>query len=113
MKILNKTRNTVIAENVEVADTFFTRFKGLLGRKEFPPNSALIIESCDSIHMFFMRFAIDAIFVDKDNKVLKVYSGLKPWRLSGIFPKASYCIELPSGIVLATRTQIGDTLFLQ
>src|SRR3989338_6279649 len=63
MRIINKTKNTVIAEQAAMADTVLSLLKGLLGRDSINPGEALIITQCRSIHMFFMKFGIDVIFV--------------------------------------------------
>ena len=110
MKIINQTKDTVLAKEVIIADTFLKRIKGLLGRKDFLPGEALIIKPCNSIHTFFMRFPIDVLFVDKDNRVLKALSSVKPFRLTSIYFQASFVIELPSGTIQSTLTCKGDTL---
>ena len=112
MKIINTDKNTVIATDTELADTFFARMTGLLGRTTLKPNEALVITGCNSIHMFFMRFSIDAIFVGKDNRVVGLVSGIKPFQLSPIFWKACFVIEAPVGTILASRTQIDDLISL-
>jgi uncharacterized membrane protein (UPF0127 family) len=108
--ILNLTRNTTIASHIEIARGPWARMKGLLGASNFPLNEALIITRCQSIHMFFMKFPIDVIFCDRQNKVIGLCETLKPFCLSPIFFKASYAIELPSGIIAASKTQIGDQI---
>lgn len=110
MKIFNKSKNTIIAENARLADTFKTRMKGLLGRRELPAGEALVITQCQSIHMFFMRFAIDAIFVDKQNRVVGLVEGIKPFRLSPVFFHAYCVIELKAGAIAATKTSFHDQL---
>ena len=62
MKLINKTSGKVLAENLEVADTFFSKMKGLLGRDNLPEGEALHIIPCNNIHSFFMKFEFDAIF---------------------------------------------------
>jgi len=106
--ISNLTRNTTIASRIEIAQNPWARMKGLLGRRDFPQNEALIITRCQSIHMFFMKFPIDVIFCDRQNKVIGLCEKLKPFCLSPIFFKASYAIELPSGTIAASKTQVGD-----
>jgi uncharacterized membrane protein (UPF0127 family) len=113
MKIINKTKNTILAQEVILANTLFKRIKGLLGRKEFYPPEALILEPCNSIHTFFMKFPIDVVFLNKQNIVIKTLSFLKPWRLSGIYFTSFRCIELPAGTLKATSTEIGDYLFFE
>ena len=110
MKIFNSFQNTFLANQVVVADTFFSRFVGLLNRKNLNSGEALMITRCRSIHMFFMRFAIDVIFVDRQNRVVGLVEGIKPFCLSSIFLKASYAIELPEGTIKTSKTVVGDEL---
>ena len=63
-----------------VAKTFWQRFMGLMGRKSLPPGEGLLILKCNSIHTCFMRFAIDATFLDGDDNVVKVVRNIRPWR---------------------------------
>jgi uncharacterized protein len=79
---LRREDGTVVCERCEVADTFLSRGKGLLGRRALDPGEGVLIKPCSSIHMFFMRFPIDAVFLDRDMRVLKVVSDLKPWRMA-------------------------------
>ncbi|MCM8801108.1 MAG: DUF192 domain-containing protein [Candidatus Omnitrophica bacterium] len=111
MKIINKTKNNILAEEVIMADTVFKRIKGLLGRKEIKKGQALIIKPCNSIHTFFMRFSIDVIFVDKDNRIIETIISLKPFRLTRLYPRAAFVIELPAGVIQASLTQTGDILW--
>ena len=62
-----------------IADTFLTRFAGLMFRKPLPPATGLFLAPCNSVHMCFMRFAIDVVYLDKDYKIVKVVKKLKPW----------------------------------
>ena len=110
--IFNLTRNTTIASRIKIAKNPWDRMKGLLGSKDFSPHDALIITHCQSIHMFFMKFPIDVIFCDRQNKVIGLCEKLKPFCLSPIFFKASYVIELPSGSLASSKTQMGDQIKL-
>ena len=113
MRIINKTKNTVLAENVVVADTPFSRVRGLLGKRELKPGEALIIKPCNSIHTFFMRFPIDVLFLNKDNRVIDVILSLKPFRLTAIYFNAAFVVELPVGTIQSTSTHKGDTLLIE
>ena len=113
MKIVNATKNSILAEAATVALSIGARTRGLLGKRELRPGQALVIKPCNSIHTFFMRFPIDAVFVDPGNKVVKTISAMRPFRLSGIYVKASFTIELPAGAIAKSSTQIGDTLAFQ
>lgn len=110
MAIINKTKNTVIAEKVVIADKPLKRMKGLLGRRDFRVGEALVIKPCNSIHTFFMRFPIDVLFVDRDNRVIKAISNLKPFRLTAIHFNAALVIELPQATIQSTATQKSDCL---
>lgn len=100
-----------IASSAAVADTFFSRLKGLLGRRSLIAGEALLILPCTSIHTFFMTFSIDAVFFDRDRTVLKIYRNLAPWKCSTIIPKAWGVAELPVGTVDSVPINIGDRLF--
>ncbi|MDD4953384.1 MAG: DUF192 domain-containing protein [Candidatus Omnitrophica bacterium] len=113
MRLINKTKNTVLATEVKIAGTIFTRLKGLLGKKELPKGEALVIKSCNSIHTFFMRFPIDVLFVDKGNRVVEVISSLPTFRISAIYFKASFAIELPSGTITPASVSKGDILLIE
>jgi uncharacterized protein len=73
----------VVCERCVVADTALKRMKGLLGRAGLDEGEGLLIKPAGSIHMFFMRFPIDAVFLDRELRVVKVVPDLKPWRIAG------------------------------
>lgn len=110
MKLTNITKNTILAEDAVVAKSFLARMRGLLGKKVFKQNQALIITPCNSVHTFFMHFPIDILFVGKDNCVLAVIEALKPYRFSKIYPNAYFVIELPAGAIKATSTAVPDKI---
>lgn len=83
-----------------------------MGRNELPAKEALVITPCNSIHTFFMRFSIDVLFVDAGNKIVGIKNGLKPWRLSPIYWRARFAIELPSGTIHESLSSIGDEVSL-
>jgi uncharacterized membrane protein (UPF0127 family) len=113
MKIINQTKNSVLAQDVEIADTLAKRMKGLLGRRDFKTGQALVIKPCNSIHMFFMKFPIDALFVGKNNRVVGAISDIKPFQISPIYFNARFVIELPAGTIQSSATQQGDILSLE
>ncbi len=110
MRIRNVTRGSELASQAYAARGFWPRLRGLLGRASLQPGEALLLEPCSSIHTAFMRFAIDVVYVDRSGQVIKVVSGLKPFRASGVLRGARSVIELPSGTVVATGTARGDQL---
>jgi uncharacterized membrane protein (UPF0127 family) len=86
------------------------RLRGLLGRDGLPEGAALVIEPCTSIHTFFMRFSIDAAFVNKAGRVVRAIAEIKPWRATRIYPSAALVVELPAGTLARTGTLEGDEL---
>ncbi|MCB9027221.1 MAG: DUF192 domain-containing protein [Bdellovibrionaceae bacterium] len=112
-QLFNQTQNFKIASNVEIADNFYTRAKGLMGRKSLEPQSVLWIKKCTHIHTFFMRFSIDLIFVDRELNVKKVYSNAKPWChfFLGTW-KSDSVFELPFGTLNQLQICVGDQLYV-
>ena len=109
----NVTRGTIVGSRIGVARSMVERTVGLLTTARLEPGEGLWIERSPSIHMFFMRFAIDAVFVDGDGRVTKVVPNLKPWRVVWWARGARDCLELPAGAATKSGTQIGDELRLQ
>ncbi len=109
---LTTSAGTTVAAAVATADTPWRRFMGLMGRRELPDGSGLYLRPCSSIHMFFMRIAIDAVFLDKDGVVVRIYPSLRPWRVTRVVRKAKSCIELPAGAAAAAGVRVGDRLAL-
>lgn len=109
LRILNETRGTVLATNAEIADTPSKRSKGLLGRKTLASGEALWIIPCESVHTFWMQFAIDLVYLDRRHRVVKIRTDVPPWRLSACL-RAHSIIELPAGALRDTETSPGDQL---
>ena len=112
MRLINQTKNTILAEDIYLANLPFKRIRGLLGRKVFLPEQAIILEPCNSVHTFFMHFPIDILFLDKNYKVIKVLPKFNPNRISNIYWHSKRVIELPTGKINLTNTQISDQLQL-
>lgn len=81
---------------IETADTFLARFRGLMGRRELAPGHALLLESCSSVHMFFMKFALDIVYLDRDFRVLYVET-LRPWQIGSLVKGCAHVLELNAG----------------
>ena len=113
LKIVNLTRDTLLADKAELAVSLGQRTKGLLGRFSLDKGDGLVIKPCSSIHTFFMRFAIDVVFVDRAFQVVKTIEHMRPFRLSSPFTTAHLVIELPAGTIGQTNTRMGDRLALQ
>ena len=109
MTIHNQTRGGRLADSVEAANTSVKRRKGLLGRDHLPAGHALWIVPCESVHSFFMKFAIDVVYLDRDLRVRKVRTGMKPWRISMCL-LAHSVLELPAGTAEQNQIKPGDQL---
>ena len=110
--VRNQTRNTVLADAVEVADTSEKRRTGLLKHDRLEPGQGLWIVPCESVHSFFMKFAIDLVYLDRDKKVRKVRHRMVPWRVSACL-SAHSILELPAGAAATSGTQAGDQLEIE
>jgi len=106
--LMNQTNGQMIVENLMVAETVRDRMQGLLGRASLPVEEGLLIRPCSSIHMWFMRFPIDAAFLDADMQVLKIVRGLQPWRLAWA-PRRTRCVLEAAEGALA-QVNVGDRL---
>ncbi len=109
--IRNLTRQTVLADAAELADTSARRRVGLLKHKSLPSGQGLWIVPCESVHTFFMKFPIDLVYLDKKKRVRKVRHAVAPWRLS-ICLGAHSILELPAGKAAETGTAAGDELVI-
>lgn len=109
-RLWNRTRQALVAAQVERARSIRERLQGLLGRDGLAEGSALVIEPCTSIHTLFMRFPIDALFVDRRGAVVRAIGSLKPWRATRVYPGAALVVELPCGTIRRTGTAEGDFL---
>ncbi len=110
MQLVNLINQTVLADKIEVADSFFKRLNGLIGRSGLNKGEALILLPCNAVHTFFMKFSIDIIFLDQEAVILEVIENLKPYRFSPIIVKAKFAIELPAGQITSTGTVKGHQL---
>jgi uncharacterized membrane protein (UPF0127 family) len=96
---------------VQRADSFVSRFLGLMFRKEYPASKALHLIPCNSIHMFFMRFPLDVVFLDKESRIIHTVEGIRPWRVIPYIKKAFSTLELTSGSIKKYSLEVGDKLY--
>ena len=113
MRITNFSKGNTLADKATIADSFFSRMVGLLNRSSLSSGEGLVITNCNSIHMFFMRFPIDVIFINKTNSVVGLVENIKPFRLSRIYFAANRAIELPPGTISQTKTTLGDVIEIE
>jgi len=102
-----------LGSRIGVADTFWTRLKGLLGSPPLQPGEGLLLEGCQAVHMFGMKQALDVAFVGPEDRVIAVYHRLSPGQRSKFHSKARRALELPVGTLESTDTKVGDVLTVQ
>ena len=107
--ITNLSKNTVLAQHIMIADSFWRRLKGLLGTQSLLIESGLIIRPCSSVHTFGMRYVIDVLFMNRNHGVCKAVSSMAPGKVAWC-SAAFYVIELPEGTIEKTKTTIGDKI---
>lgn len=105
-----KRNSEVLITNLNVANTFWSRFMGLMGKSSMSSSEAIMFPKCNAIHTCFMKFSIDCVFLDKSGRVRKVYRNLAPWRLAGPVWGAAMVIELIGGSAERLNIQEGDQL---
>ena len=102
----------LIIENFEIAESFWQRGRGLLGRKNLQANQAMWIKYTNNIHTFFMRFSIDCIFVDRKLEIIKIKKSVPPFRIVGPYWKSQSVIEACSGFADSKGLKEGDQLYV-
>jgi len=102
----------VVCERCEVPESSFGRARGLLGRDGLEAGEGMLIDRAGSVHMFFMRFPIDVVFLDRDRKVVGVRHGLRPWQVAAA-RRAVAALELPAGAAAEAGIEEGDVLALE
>ena len=110
--IYNKTRETFVATEAKLADGYFSRLVGLLGKTRCwaRPGHGLWILPSHGVHTIGMMFAIDLVFLDRDCRVVHVQEYVRPFRISRVAFKAQSVLELPPYTVFRSGTQVGDRL---
>ena len=110
MQAVNGTSGLVLASLLRTALTPWSRARGLLGSKGLRQGEGLLLRPCIGVHTFFMRYPIDVVFLDRNNRVLAMLEGLKPQRISRLVPASRGVIELPAGTVAVSGTRLGDEI---
>lgn len=106
---LRRENGNIVCERCVLADTALARMKGLLGKRDLPSGCGILLKPASSVHMAFMRFAIDAVFLDRELRVVKIAADLKPWRMAGS-RGAKSVLEIPAGEAARRGLSVGDRL---
>ena len=111
----NRTRSQYLATRLAVADTHWSRLRGLVGKtaSDFQQERGLWIVPCRGVHTLAMRFAIDVLYLDRDQVVVHLEAALPPWRFAPVRLKAASVLELPENTIRSTGTTIGDQLEIE
>jgi uncharacterized membrane protein (UPF0127 family) len=112
MKLLHLRSGKVLAERLEIPRTMFGRGWGLMFRARLEVGGGMWITPCNGIHMWFMRFPIDAVFLDRQERVVKVYPRLRRWAMVPLVWGAHSVLELPAGTVDGINLEKGEQLVL-
>jgi uncharacterized membrane protein (UPF0127 family) len=113
LRLRHLPTDTVVVERLEEADDSLRRAIGLLGRGGLEPGTGLWSPPWTSIHMFGMRFAIDAVFLDRRHRAVRVVAGLRPWRTVPLVWRAASVVELPAGRATEVGIRPGDQLRIE
>ena len=112
---ITKEDGSIVAAEVERADTILKQIIGLMFRKSVPESYAMVFsmkrDNREGIHMLFMRFPIDIVFLDQDKRIIDIRQNLKPWTGMAFSRKPfRYAIELPAGAVARASLKEGERL---
>lgn len=110
IRVSNAERDTVLADRVQVADRWWPRLRGLIGQPEPKRGEGLLIEPSQGVHMYWMKYAIDVALIDKEKRVVALYSDLQPGKRTKMHWSAQYALELPTGVLSESETEVGDQL---
>ena len=119
VKVQSLKNQSLIADKCYVAEHFFDRLKGLIGKREFASGEGLFFPKCNNVHMWFMKFSIDIVFLHRDQsrekglgwKVTSVRENVSPWTWHPLMEwRASETLELPAGTIQKQSISIGDEL---
>jgi uncharacterized protein len=110
LSFINQSKAAAIGDRIAVADTFLTRFTGLMGKRSLDSGSGLWITPSSGVHTCWMRMCIDVVALDRKMRVVAVGHSVRPWRLSGLTLKTHSVLELPGGHLMRCGVDIGDQL---
>ncbi len=106
--VIHKQSQTILVQHLKYADSFIGRLKGLILTSDLKKNAGLLITPCKQVHTHFMRYAIDVLFLDKNNQVIYIHANMRPWLFSKYIKNTQSVLELKAGS--ANNIRIGDIL---
>ncbi len=108
--VIKRDDGTIVVQQLKIADNFFSRFMGLMGTKELREGEGLLIMPCNGIHMFWMRYSIDAVFLNQNYEIVHLERGIRPWKVSPIIKNARMVLEVPENTIDIKGLSLGDKL---
>ena len=110
LSVVNQTKAAAIGHSIAAADTFLSRFLGLMGKCALSPGCGLWISPSSGVHTCWMRMAIDVVALDSDLRIVKLGHRVGPWRISGFGLKTRSVLELAAGQIEECSLTVGDQL---
>lgn len=108
IRVVNRTRGSLLGNQIRLVDSWPGRLRGYLGRPEPKPGEGMLLVRCNAVHMYGLPFALDLVFLGKNGDVVRTYSDLQPWKRTSRIADASFALELPAGTIEASYTEVGD-----
>jgi uncharacterized membrane protein (UPF0127 family) len=108
VRVINATRGRELGSRVALANRWWPRLRGLIGRPRLEEGEGMLIEPCHGVHMFGMTYALDVALLDRDGEIVALYRDLAPGVRTKWYAAAHSALELPAGSLAATGTAIGD-----
>jgi hypothetical protein len=110
VSVFNSSRGRPLGDQVGLADRWWLRMRGLLGRPVLEPGEGLLLTPCTAVHMHGMRYPLDVAFIGRDGRVVALYPHLRPGGRTRWHRDARHALELPAGTLAETGTQVGDRM---
>ena len=110
MKVYARATGQLLAESVVLANTFFTRLRGLIGRRRLAPAEALWLRPCNGVHTWWMHYAIDVIFLDRELRIVKLVENMRPFRLTAPHRASRSVLEMSAHTISQVQLKVGDQL---
>lgn len=113
LRALNRTRHATLVTEGAVAESWWTRLRGLLGHAPLQPGEGLLLRGEKAIHTVGMSFAIDVLFLDNAGRIVHLIPAMPPVRFSPLIGRAAAVLELPAGTITQTGTRLDDQIELE
>lgn len=110
IRVVNRSRGTLLGNRIRLVDSWTGRLRGFLGRPEPQVGEGMLLVRCNAVHMYGLGFPLDLVFLDKNGDVVSTIEGLQPWKRTKRVRGARFALELPTGAIAASYTRVGDRL---